>query len=891
MLTKKFSVVAVLTFILMAFGVVNTFANGYTWPTEPPVTPGAPGAPTNFTATPGDNKVTLGWTKVESATEYRVYIHDGTNLVAVELGDVNSYEASGTITGKVVDTLTGGVSPTETANITIENCQTYEFKVQSGSDGLWGGFSSLASATPAEMPCTLPGEAGGFGVKDQVGYNRVSMGGTTKTSYPVSSDGKINNGNTISVTQTTAEVSFQVVKCGCIDDGEYYGSVGVEINDTASQRSLKAVLTDSSGDANKGVVYEVDGNKVGVSVPAGTLLYFEATNADKSLVLSGYIENLEENPASGVIYTDASGNITYNPNNLIQKVRDSLKDRGFDASGTIAEGDLFPTGNFDYNIYTNIPVGYIDTDTNTLKPFSETTSFTANNKTLTNAYKLSGNVTVSDGKVILYPWTISGSVTPAGATITLTGTGLTSQTTVATNGTYTFHVKNGTYTLTPSLSNYTFTPETVTVSNANVTKNFTGIYVPPSEEYVSPVAPAEVASGTTVGSGESKTVPEGETVSDVTVEEGGTVTVRETSGLESPTISGTVENKGTIKGTEEKPAVIEETGIVKGGTLEGVIENKGTIKGTEENPVLLKAGEVSITVQEGADIEGIMKIETPSGIHTLNIPPEAAFPAGVEITPQDLLSYAEEHGWFASLSIPKIPSEYQLVGGLIVSPEGFKITEPATIIIPYDKTKIPSGFTKDDLLVLAVDPDSIDWVSVEVKEVTEDTVTIETDILSTYAVVVPVAVEYPTLKLYIRDLVDPSNKENVYHFTENVYDTRGTPHIYVNTIKTGTGKVDIYAKCTYPDGKSAWLYFDADGLVRFHDECAAEWSNITFDELTDYILIHGAWWFDKSKEAEWKLSMPTGEYTWKVIVVKHGGDIEKTEDIICESEAKLILEY
>jgi len=405
------------------------------------------------------------------------------------------------------------------------------------------------------------------------------------------------------------------------------------------------------------------------------------------------------------------------------------------------------------------------------------------------------------------------------------------------------------------------------------------------------VGPRPVASGTTVGPGETGSVPEGEAISDVTVKEGGTVTVPETSGLESPTISGTVENKGTIKGTEEKPAVIEETGIVKGGTLEGVIENKGTIKGTEENPVLLKAGEVSITVQEGADIEGIMKIETPSGIHTLNIPPEAAFPAGVEITPQDLLSYAEEHGWFASLSIPQIPSEYQLVGGLIVSPEGFKITEPATIIIPYDKTKIPSGFTKDDLLVLAVDPDSIDWVSVEVKEVTEDTVTIETDILSTYAVVVPVAVEYPTLKLYIRDLVDPSNKENVYHFTENVYDTRGTPHIYVNTIKTGTGKVDIYAKCTYPDGKSAWLYFDADGLVRFHDECAAEWSNITFDELTDYILIHGAWWFDKSKEAEWKLSMPTGEYTWKVIVVKHGGDIEKTEDIICESEAKLILEY
>jgi len=412
--------------------------------------------------------------------------------------------------------------------------------------------------------------------------------------------------------------------------------------------------------------------------------------------------------------------------------------------------------------------------------------------------------------------------------------------------------------------------------------------------------------------------------SDGIVPSAGTGTVPDGSTASNVTNNGTIENHGTIKDSTNK-------GIIISGTVTGIIENAGgTLKDvTIAKETTIKSGKIkgSVTVGTGAKLENVnvvagttlsvmgtgvqltVVLESDSEIHlapgsavqgiirspegaTINIPEGAIVPIEgkavvIRFTNPTIPGFAS----FAQLTIPALPEGYTLVDALTICPEGYKLSTPATITISYDKTKIPSGFTKGDLLVLAVDPEKGDWVSVEVKEVTEDTVTIETDILSTYAVVVPVAIEYPTLKLYIRDLVDPSNKENVYHFTEKVYDTRGTPHIYVNTIKTGTGKVDIYAKCTYPDGKSAWLYFDADGLVRFHDECAAEWSNITFDELTDYILIHGAWWFDKSKEAEWKLSMPTGEYTWKVIVVKHGGDIEKTEDIICESEAKLILEY
>jgi len=215
-----------------------------------------------------------------------------------------------------------------------------------------------------------------------------------------------------------------------------------------------------------------------------------------------------------------------------------------------------------------------------------------------------------------------------------------------------------------------------------------------------------------------------------------------------------------------------------------------------------------IHLAPGSAVQGI--IRSPEGA-TINIPEGVIVPIEgkavvIRFTNPTIPGFSS----FAQLTIPALPEGYTLVEALTICPEGYKLSTPATITIPYDKTKIPSGFTKDDLLVLAVDPEKGDWVSVEVKEVTEDTVTIETDILSTYAVVVPVAIGYPILDLHILDLIEPTNTENVYHFTENIFDPYGTAHIHVNTIKTGTEAVDIYAKCTYPDGRSYWLYFDTE---------------------------------------------------------------------------------
>jgi len=145
---------------------------------------------------------------------------------------------------------------------------------------------------------------------------------------------------------------------------------------------------------------------------------------------------------------------------------------------------------------------------------------------------------------------------------------------------------------------------------------------------------------------------------------------------------------------------------------------------------------------------------------------------------------------------------------------------------------------------------------------------------------------YPTLDLRIDPIAGTPGV--AFHFTDNVYDANGAAHISANTIQTGTEAVDLYVKCTYPDGQSAWLYFDADGLVRFHDEPAPEWSNVTFDETTDYALIHPAWWFDNSKKAEWNL--PIGTYTWEITVVKAGGSIDVPEDIVQTDSATLTLE-
>jgi hypothetical protein len=90
------------------------------------------------------------------------------------------------------------------------------------------------------------------------------------------------------------------------------------------------------------------------------------------------------------------------------------------------------------------------------------------------------NVTAVNFTATAVPtWSISGTITPAasgsGALLTLSGTP-SATTTADGTGAYSFsNLPNGTFTVTPTKTGFTFTPpsQTLTISGANVTANFT----------------------------------------------------------------------------------------------------------------------------------------------------------------------------------------------------------------------------------------------------------------------------------------------------------------------------------------------------------------------------------------------------------------------------------
>ena len=407
--------------------------------------------------------------------------------------------------------------------------------------------------------------------------------------------------------------------------------------------------------------------------------------------------------------------------------------------------------------------------------------------------------------------------------------------------------------------------------------------------------------------------------SDGIVPSAGTGTVPDGSTASNVTNNGTIENHGTIKDSINK-------GIIIGGTVTGIIENAGgTLKDvTIAREATIKSGKIkgSVTVGTGAKLENVnvvagttlsvmgtgvqltVVLESDSEIHlapgsavqgiirspegaTINIPEGAIVPIEgkavvIRFTNPTIPGFAS----FAQLTIPALPEGYTLVDALTICPEGYKLSTPATIIIPYNKTKIPSGFTKDDLLVLAVDPEKGDWVSVEVKEVTEDTVTIETDILSTYAVVVPVAVKYPTFIMHVMDLGFSGG--NVYHFGELL--TPGTtPFSFLMTKTASDAAVDIYMKVTYPDGRSAWVYTGDDVLFTFHPYDVTpkpEYAGLVFDEEGKGIPVFVWCFFPRYKDLmnpdTGGYEVPDGTYTWEVYVLPAGTSVSSSADV--ESE-------
>ena len=184
----------------------------------------------------------------------------------------------------------------------------------------------------------------------------------------------------------------------------------------------------------------------------------------------------------------------------------------------------------------------------------------------------------------------------------------------------------------------------------------------------------------------------------------------------------------------------------------------------------------------GSSMHGV--VSSPTGA-SLNIPDGAIVTiTGNSITIQfstpSITTVGGSTASFAALSIPTLPGQYTLIDALTVSPDGYKLQVPADVTIPYDKTKIPATMTKADLKVIAVDPDTVQWTSIPVQDVTDNDITINTDILSTYAVVVQSA--YPVISAVIGNVLDP---ESVSNSIENALNSiLPGANVTVNTDKT-----------------------------------------------------------------------------------------------------------
>ena len=134
----------------------------------------------------------------------------------------------------------------------------------------------------------------------------------------------------------------------------------------------------------------------------------------------------------------------------------------------------------------------------TVTPSKTGFTFTPANQAVTiNGANGTANFTVQAAT-----YSISGAITPAasgsGATVSLTGS-TTATVTADASGNYTFSgLANGSYTVTPSKAGFTFTPanRAVTISNANVTANFTAQAV--TYVITGSITPAASGSGATV---------------------------------------------------------------------------------------------------------------------------------------------------------------------------------------------------------------------------------------------------------------------------------------------------------------------------------------------------------------------------------------------------------
>ena len=196
---------------------IGPYSNESAAKPEPPL-PNPPGtAPTNFTATAGNAKVTLGWTAVTGATGYRIF---------------RATTANGQTTTPLVT-----VTTTDHMDLNLTNGTTYFYKIAAFNAGGAGPMSLEASATPRSLP-TAPAN-----LKATPGNTQISLAWdlvTGATSYQVFRATTSNGQTAVPLTTVTTN---SYLNPGLINGTQYFYKVAAVNGSGAGPLSNQAMAT------------------------------------------------------------------------------------------------------------------------------------------------------------------------------------------------------------------------------------------------------------------------------------------------------------------------------------------------------------------------------------------------------------------------------------------------------------------------------------------------------------------------------------------------------------------------------------------------------------------------------------------------------------------------
>jgi fibronectin type 3 domain-containing protein len=206
---------------------------------------GAPAAPTNLTATPGNTQVSLSWTASSGATSYNIY--------------------RGTSSGNETTTVATGVTGTSYTNTGLSNGTMYYYRITATNSSGTSGYSNEASATPTagsggQQLIGLQYQTNGSPAIGTLSAGVMAQSGWNSSSLPYVISGTYSVSNLLTSTGTASGISESTVCYGGYDHpsgsgftsgtGNYdlfggyaLGSYGGVANDQVTLTGLNASTT------------------------------------------------------------------------------------------------------------------------------------------------------------------------------------------------------------------------------------------------------------------------------------------------------------------------------------------------------------------------------------------------------------------------------------------------------------------------------------------------------------------------------------------------------------------------------------------------------------------------------------------------------------------------